>query len=185
VCVKFVGFTPPPGRIKVKGRIRLRGQSTAFQYGRHWNVTRFRARHTQRIFFSPVSPLVERDHDDRRSSSPLPHHRLGPDRRTTTTASAAANNNNTAAETATVVTAVLQDRRRAGEEETTAVVGRGPTVIEITILPQSAVYVSPRRLIARTRVLCRCDGAFVCVVCTVCATCVERSDGDDDHAQPS
>lgn len=124
---------------------------------------------THNVFFFrpyPPSPLAERDHDDRRSSSPLPRHRLGPDRRTTTTANAAAaNNNNTAAETATAVTAVLQDRRRAGEEETTAVVGRGPTVIEITIPPQSAVYVPPRRLIARTRVLCRCDGAFVCVQC--------------------
>lgn len=161
----------------------MRGQSTAFQYGRHRNATRFRARHTQRIFFSPVPPLAERDHDDRCSSSPLPRHRLGPDRRTTTTANAAANNNNnnTAAETATAVTAVLQDRRRAGEEETTAVVGRGPTVIEITIPPQSAVYVPPRRLIARTRVLCRCDGAFVCVQCVrralsaLTATTITRS----------
>jgi len=85
VCVKFVGFTPPPGRIKVKGRIRLRGQSTAFQYGRHRNATRFRARHTQRFFFLPVPPHGERSRRLCRSSSPLPRHLLRPDRVATST----------------------------------------------------------------------------------------------------
>lgn len=164
VYVKFVGFTLPPGRIKVKGRIRLRGQSTAFQYGRHRNATRFRAWHTQRSFFfsSSRNPLTARDHDDCGSSSPLPRHLLRPDRVATSTTAVAA---------ATIaVTAVLRDRRLPGEEETTVVVvGRGPAVRENTVLPQSVVYVPPMRPIARTAsrpelvCLCRCDGACVCV----------------------
>lgn len=159
MCVKFVGFTLPPGRTKVKGRIRLRGQSTAFQYGRHRNATRFRARHTQRFLFVPVPhpPRLEIT----TTAARRPHYRITcydwialpppPSSRPTP-----------ALRVATAVTAVLRDRRLPGEEETTVVVvGGGPAVREKTVLPQSTVYVPPRRPITRTRV-------FVSVLRCVC-----------------